>query len=161
HDQVHAPMPASLSSKLTDLAPQGMLVFGLVFVILGGRHPVFVAGLSVQVKTRRIVAEDTPGARHEVYTIVRPGRRHRMSKHYCPAKGGLDQAGVDVAAAVVLFPFRRVFWDMPLAIERQSALGRAHRDDIVKAVSAVDIHVAGDGTQAMSGIEVPVMRDVR
>src|ERR1035437_5657085 len=109
HHKIHAAVAAQLPRQLADLLPVWMLEPRLVGI---DRSKFFLGG-TVQEDARRIVAEDALGSGDQVNAVVRLRSGDVVLESDHPALGRLDEAHVEIAAAIHLF-LTRIIGPKPL-----------------------------------------------
>ena len=120
------------------------------------RLPLPVLLLAVQEEPRGVVAEGPPRPRHEVDAVVGAGAHHVVLEHDGPAFRSLDEARVHVPRIVSFLLTGVALRDPERKVPAEAALGRAHGDDALEAVSAIDVHVARHRAEAVSGVQVSI-----
>src|SRR5574339_1090074 len=103
HHVVH-PAVAALAGGLLELRPERVLV--ALLPLLEASPLVLALPGVLEEDAGRIAPEDSLGPGHEVDAVVGAGVGHVVLEQDGPALGGLDEAGVHVAAVVLLLPLR-------------------------------------------------------
>src|SRR5688572_6728399 len=135
-----------------------MLELRLVFI---DRGPAIVLAPALDVDARRIVLEDAPGAFDAVDAAVGSGTRYVVLEPDGAAARGLDQRGIEIATDVLLAPARIIRGHVSLAPLGQPEFWCAHRDEVIEAVTLVNVEVPRDRAQAVCWIQVAVAIQMR
>ena len=115
-----------------------------------------LCAIALDVHACGVILEDTLAALHRIDARVRTRAGHIVLQPDGTTLRRLDQRGVQVTGHVLLLPARRVLRLMLGAPVRQAGLGRAHRDDVLEAVAAIDVHERSHGAESVRRIEVAV-----
>src|SRR4030095_6587431 len=124
------------------------------------RRPIVSAFLFVNENARRVGTKYSLGPLNKIDAVVGSRRTDVMLQHDRTSFDGLDETSVVVATLVALFPFGVIRRYMLLAIRFQPEMRRAHRDEVIKFVTAVYAHILGHGTKTMRWIKITVAQSV-
>src|ERR1035438_2543617 len=151
HHVVHTAVATRLLGLRVELLPERMAIFLVVGLQIG--NPAL--GLSVEMKSRRVIAEGAGGAGDQIDAAVRTRLDQRELNHDGATQCGFDERGINIAAGKAL-PAARVVSGEGLASVAPGLLDRTHRDQAVELVASMDAHVLGHRTESVSRVEVAV-----
>src|SRR5579872_4212694 len=157
HNVVHSTVATHLACHFSRGFPERMLILVAEGIDI---FPIFFLW-SIQENTWRKIGEYTLRAGDRIETAVRPWVDHIMLQKNRAAHLGFDDAGVHVATDILFGALRISFRKVRLYISAQRGLGRTHRHHIVKPVSAMDVHVMGDGAESVRRIQMAIALHVR
>src|SRR5712692_254567 len=152
HQVVHAPVAALVVAYALRL-PQRVLE---LLVVILERLPLLLLAPPLDVDAVGPALDEPARALQHADAAVGPRAVGVVGEEDRLAVDGTDQGRVDVAQLVALTAAWVIGREVLGSVELEPARVPAHRDDVVEAVAAVDVHALGDGSQAVGGVQVPV-----
>src|SRR5436309_5296480 len=94
--------------------------------------------LAIHKNAGGIISEGALGADNGIQAAVRPRADHVMLKQNGAPLGGLDDAGIHVAADIFFRAFGIALGKVGFDVFSQGRLGWTHRDHVIKLVAAMN-----------------------